>query len=441
VPATLNRQRDYFDAEGSARERPIAHPTTAISMVINRRRRVRETQVANHAPPAAAAALWLALAVVAGALDAKTAWAGGSSFDRWLRNPYPPADGFSFPVGDGEGGGGYSDTGGQRYTGWYVATRLGESYPLGIHTGEDWNGKGGGDTDHGQPVMAIANGKVVVAGRFANPWGMVVMIEHIVLDGHDKRRVRSQYAHLSRVDVKVGQVVRGRQVIGAIGKDPAGDYPAHLHLEIRSDLKLPATHWPSDHGHDADWIRERYLDPSAFIRAHRRLADPAAEPTLVLVDQQHYRMQYRVGGKVKREVEIALGQARGPKRREGDLRTPKGIYFVVDKQKGNLGGPWAEFFGGYWIKVNYPGPADARWGLESGIIDQATAVTIGSAWAERKLTPQNTGLGSGIGFHGWASEWRGGRGAHLSFGCVVLHPRDIAAWFDEVPIGTMVVIF
>ena len=35
----------------------------------------------------------------------------------------------------------------------------------------------------------------------------------------------------------------------------------------------------------------------------------------------------------------------------------------------------------------------------------------------------------------------GGRGAHLSFGCVVMHNRDIATWFDEVAAGTMVVIF
>jgi len=289
--------------------------------------------------------------------------------------------------------------------------------------------------------MAIATGKVVTARRFENPWGMVVMIEHIVLDGHEKRRVRSQYAHLSRIDVREGQVVRERQVIGAIGKDPEGAYPAHLHLELRSDLELAPTYWPSDHGHDAAWIRRRYLDPSAFIRAHRRLPDPAAEPALVLVDQQRYRMQYRVGGKIRRELEIALGQARGQKRREGDLRTPKGIYFVVDKQRGPFGGQWAEFYGGFWIKVNYPGPADARWGLDSGVIDEAAAATIGAAWADRKLTPQNTPLGSGIGFHAWASEWRGGKGAHLSFGCVVLHPPDMARWFDDVPLGTMVVIF
>jgi murein DD-endopeptidase MepM/ murein hydrolase activator NlpD len=382
----------------------------------------------------------LALAVAA-ATAVGDARAAPSTFDRWLNNPYPPATGFSFPVGDGEGGGAYTDVAGRRHDGWYLATRMGEEDALGIHTGEDWNGRGGGDTDLGQPVMAVATGKVVVARRFENPWGLVVMIEHIVLDGHDKRRVRSQYVHLSRIDVKLGQIVRGKQVIGAVGKDPAGAYPAHLHLEIRADLALPPTYWPSDHGHDAAWIRRRYLDPSAFIRAHRRMPDPAAEPTLVLVDQQRYRMQYRVAGKVRRELEIGLGQARGQKQREGDLRTPKGIYFVVDKQRGPFGGEWADFYGGFWIKVNYPGPADARRGLEEGIIDETAAAAISTAWADRKLTPQNTRLGSGIGFHGWASEWSGGKGAHLSFGCVVLHPPDIAGWFDEVPLGTMVVIF
>ena len=161
------------------------------------------------------------------------------------------------------------------------------------------------------------------------------------------------------------------------------------------------------------------------------------------MDQARFRMQVRVGGRVVHEVEIGLGQAAGQKRREGDLRTPKGIYFVVDKQKGSFGGEWAEYFGGYWIKLNYPGPADAAWGLENGVVDEATAAAIGAAWSERKLTPQTTPLGSGIGFHGWASEWKSEavRGAHLSFGCVVLHNRDIASWFDEVPIGTMVVIF
>ena len=213
---------------------------------------------------------------------------------------------------------------------WVTSTRSG------IHTGEDWNGRGGGDTDFGQPVMAVATGKVVVARRFPNPWGFVVVIEHIVLDGHEKRRVRSQYAHLSRIDVREGQIVHGRDAIGAIGKDPEGAYPAHLHLEIRSDLALGPTYWPSDHGRDGAWIRKHYLDPSAFIRAHRKLPDPAAEPQLVLVDQARYRMQVRVGGRVTREVEIGLGQAVGAEAARGRSADAEGDLLRRRQAEGQL---------------------------------------------------------------------------------------------------------
>ena len=305
------------------------------------------------------AAAW-ALTAVAAALSPAAA-PGASSFDRWVANPYPVADGFASPTGEGGA------------------------------------------------VTAAATGKVVATRP-------VVVVEHIVLDGYEKRRVRSHYGRLSRVDVRVGQIVRRGAVIGAAGN---GD----LQFDVSSGGK-------------------REPDAGAFVRAHVRLPDPAAEKQLVLIDQQRFRMQVRVDGRVRRDVEIGLGQAAGQKRREGDLRTPKGIYFVVDKLKGKFDGPSAEYFGGYWIKINYPGAADAAWGLGGGIIDAATAATIAAAWSERKLTPQTTPLGSGIGFHGWAEEWKAPKGgARLSFGCVVMHAPDIATWFEEVDIGTMVVIF
>ena len=50
-------------------------------------------------------------AVVAAAVSLVAIRVEASSFDRWLRNPYPVASGFSFPVGDGEGGGAYTDRG------------------------------------------------------------------------------------------------------------------------------------------------------------------------------------------------------------------------------------------------------------------------------------------------------------------------------------------
>jgi hypothetical protein len=93
-------------------------------------------------------------------------------------------------------------------------------------------------------------------------------------------------------------------------------------------------------------------------------------------------------------------------------------------------------------QAELPGTGRRRLGVDNGVVDAATAAAITTAWSERKLTPQSTPLGSGIGFHGWASEWKAGPGgARLSFDCVMLHNRDIARWFEEVPIGTMVVLF
>ncbi len=183
----------------------------------------------------------------------------------------PLADGFDFPVGDVDAKGSYVDRDGRTHEGWYKATSFGDEYSLGLHPGEDWNGRGGGDTDYGQPVHAIGAGVVVEADEFRNPWGKIVIVEHRFKENGKTRTVRSLYAHLSRIDVKKGDVVKRRQEIGAIGKDPGKTYPAHLHLEIRVNGKLEPTFWPSRKGWTMREIEQDYLDPSEFIRGRRKL--------------------------------------------------------------------------------------------------------------------------------------------------------------------------
>ena len=61
-------------------------------------------------------------------------------FDAYLASDIPIADGFDFAVGDQNGKGSYVDPStGKRHNGWYIATKFGEQYSLGIHPGEDWN--------------------------------------------------------------------------------------------------------------------------------------------------------------------------------------------------------------------------------------------------------------------------------------------------------------
>ena len=362
-------------------------------------------------------------------------------FDTYLETDFPPANGFDFPIGDPNAEGSYRDKAtGKEYTGWYIATTFAEEYKLGIHPGEDWNGRGGGATDLGQPVRSVANGRVVTAKDFGRLWGKVILIEHIYYENHHKRTIQSLYAHLKAIEVKPGDVVKRRQRIGTIGQDPDKLYAPHLHLELRNDLSLSPTYWPSSDGKNVVWVKKHYIPPSKFIRAHRKLFVPQEEKVLLLVDNESYRMKLFKENKLVKEYDVSFGQGTGRKRVEGDNNTPKGMYFVVEKEKGDIPGKYGAYFGGHWIKINYPNAFDAAWGREEGKISKAVANEIAAAWRARKLTPQKTNLGGGIGLHGWIREWKNDGARRLSWGCVVLHNRDIGKVYPMVPMGSMVVL-
>ena len=364
------------------------------------------------------------------------------AFAPYLGSDVPAADGFDFAVGDANGKGSYQDLAtGTSYNGWYVATQFNEEYSLGIHTGEDWNGSGGGNTDLGQDVHAVANGLVTFAENCGRLWGNVVIIEHRYYENHEPRKILSLYAHLNKIKVNKADKVTRRQVIATIGQDPDKTFQAHLHLELRWDPSLAATYWPSSNGKSHDWISEHYTAPSQFISTHRTLPVPEKEKTLVLVDQQNYKARIYEAGVMRAEFDVSFGQGRGQKEIEGDNKTPKGMYFVVQKHEGEFDGPYAAYYGGHWIKINYPNKYDAERGLAQSVISKAQRDQISASWLKREPTLQNTRLGGGIGFHGWNKEWQNDGPRHLSWGCVVMHLRDIGKFYDDVSEGAMVVIF
>ncbi|MGD9922959.1 MAG: peptidoglycan DD-metalloendopeptidase family protein [Pseudorhodoplanes sp.] len=89
-----------------------------------------------------------------------------------------------------------------------------------MHTGLDMRG------DTGDPVRATANGTVTTAGNNGG-YGKMVEIEH-------RNGLSTRYAHLSSIDVKVGQSVKIGQIIGKIGSTGRSTGP-HLHYETRVD--------------------------------------------------------------------------------------------------------------------------------------------------------------------------------------------------------------
>ncbi|MDE2379371.1 peptidoglycan DD-metalloendopeptidase family protein [Bradyrhizobium sp.] len=106
-----------------------------------------------------------------------------------------------------------------------------------MHTGLDFR------ASTGDPVRVTANGKVVNAG-WSGGYGRMVEVDH-------GNGLSTRYGHLSEINVKVGEIVRIGQVIGAVGSTGRSTGP-HLHYETRIDG-------------DA-------VDPQKFLRAGVRLS-------------------------------------------------------------------------------------------------------------------------------------------------------------------------
>lgn len=359
-----------------------------------------------------------------------------------MKSEFASADGFDFAVGDRDGKGAYEEIStGRRYPGWYVATHFPDNYSYGIHTGEDWSGLGPPASDLGQHVHAVANGRVAFADFCGRLWGNVVMIDHVFYENNERKNIRSVYAHLHEIKVRAQQEVQRGQVIATVGQDPDKLFAPHLHLEMRWDESLGPTYWPSSNGKDVAWVKEHYTSPSAFINSHRSVPTPGREATLVLVDQRSYKMRVYKHGRISKEFDVSFGQAEGPKRVQGDNKTPTGMYFVIQKHQGQFDGPYGAYYGGYWVKVNYPNAFDANLARTENLITAQQHEAISKQWKLRAPTLENTRLGGGIGFHGWIKEWNNDGPRHLSWGCVVMHIYDISKVYEQIPEGSMVVIF
>lgn len=141
------------------------------------------------------------------------------------------------------------------------------------HRGIDINGKGGGDTDLGAPVINMFPGVVVEAGNFGS-WGGIVLVSSepwvtkIVSErlnipiGH----LEIQYAHLNHITVRVGEGVNSGAPLGAIGKGGNNQYVAHLHLEARK-INFPASRPQGSDSKDRSWIQENCLDPKLLFNS------------------------------------------------------------------------------------------------------------------------------------------------------------------------------
>ncbi|WP_439573911.1 M23 family metallopeptidase [Phreatobacter sp.] len=106
-----------------------------------------------------------------------------------------------------------------------------------LHSGVDFRGA------TGEPVFAAASGRVAHAGSMGG-YGLLVEIDH-------GNGLTTRYAHLSRIHVKEGDMIRTGQRIGRVGSTGRSTGP-HLHYETR--------------------VNGEAVDPMRYLRAGVRLA-------------------------------------------------------------------------------------------------------------------------------------------------------------------------
>jgi hypothetical protein len=214
----------------------------------------------------------------------------------------PLADGFDLPVGrDG--------------TKEYYKAR---GYRPNGHLGEDWNGKGGGDTDLGDPVYSTAHGLVVFAQDYRMGWGNVVIIRHAYLEGGETKYVDSLYGHLHQIMVREGQQVRKGTQVGTIGNN-RGMYDAHLHFEMRKNIQIGM--FRSSFARDFS----NYWDPTSFIVARRTL--PAGQLVQVPINTFPAAPPAAYAAAVEEGFRLATPPGGVPKENSASPRGP----FKVDR--------------------------------------------------------------------------------------------------------------
>jgi len=112
---------------------------------------------------------------------------------------------------------------------WYSAQDFGNPTTYGFHDGEDYNIKTGGNSDLGQPLYAVADGKIVYYHNASHP--TTGFGRHMVLKCETSRGTRwYHYAHCQEITSTVKEVKEG-DVIGKLGSTGNSVY-AHLHFAV-----------------------------------------------------------------------------------------------------------------------------------------------------------------------------------------------------------------
>jgi murein L,D-transpeptidase YafK len=174
-----------------------------------------------------------------------------------------------------------------------------------------------------------------------------------------------------------------------------------------------------------DALRARKVEPppALSLRDDDDHLDWAAREAWAVVVRRRCRTLdvYRNGDRVRSYPAVFGLSSSGKKLHEGDLKTPTGLYMIVDKRPHSR---WE-----YFLLLDYPNAHDRERYWEA--LEAGTLPREGDGWV---------GIGGMVGIHGTDKPGLNGRNVDWTLGCISLQNRDVADLAAMVPVGTLVLI-
>lgn len=154
---------------------------------------------------------------------------------------------------------------------------------------------------------------------------------------------------------------------------------------------------------------------------------PVEGPRGVVIHKAERVLGLYRDGRLAATYPIALGHSpEGHKEREGDGRTPEGLYSICNRN------PRSRFH--LFLGLSYPNADDADAARRAGRISNAEHRQIVDAIEAGRQPPWDTPLGGEIGVHGagTASDW--------TLGCIALENEAVEQLWETLRLGDPVLI-
>ena len=154
---------------------------------------------------------------------------------------------------------------------------------------------------------------------------------------------------------------------------------------------------------------------------------PVEGPRVVVIHKAERVVGLYREGRLAATYPIALGHSpEGHKEREGDGRTPEGLYSICNRN------PASRFH--LFLGLSYPNADDADAARRAGRISNAEHRQIIEAIDAGRQPPWDTPLGGEIGIHG------GGAASDWTLGCIALENEAIEQLWETLKVRDPVLI-